>query len=191
MENFFLIAGISSAFDADGFVKIKSFSDFPDRFFLLDKVYIDIFGDYREFIVEDVQKIENYFILKFKNFDSDVDVEFLIGSTIFVNKKDVIKLDDDTFFIHDLIGCKVFFNEKFFGNVVDVLSLNSNDVYVIHDDDGIERLIPAISQFIDNVNIKEKTINLCLDFDEFSDDENWYYICSARFIAESTKYKYC
>jgi 16S rRNA processing protein RimM len=172
LENFFLIAGISSAFDADGFVKIKSFSDFPDRFFLLDKVYIDIFGDYREFIIEDVQKIENYFILKFKNFDSGVDVEFLIGSTVFVNKKDVVKLDDDTFFIHDLIGCKVFFNEKFFGNVVDVLSLNSSDVYVIHDDDGKERLIPAISQFIDNVNIKEKTINLCLDFDEFSDDEN-------------------
>lgn len=172
MENYFLIAGIISVFDADGFVKIKSFSDFPDRYFQLEKVYINIFGDYREFIVEDVKKRESFFILKFKNFDSDVDVEFLVNSQIYVNNKDAVSLEDDTYFIHDLIGCKVIFNEKFFGNVVDVLSLNSSDIYVVHDDDGKERLIPAISQFIENVNIKERKINLMLDFDEFSDDEN-------------------
>lgn len=172
LEDFFLIAEISSIFDENGFVKIKSYSDFPERFFLLDKVYINIYGDYREFIVEDVERLENYFIIKFRNFNSNIDVEFLVGCTVFVNKKDAVTLDEDTFFIHDLIGCEVVFNEKFFGNIVNVLSLNSNDVYVVEDNDGIERLIPAISQFIDSINIVEKKITLKQDFDEFSDDEN-------------------
>jgi len=172
LEDYFLIAEISSVFDENGFVKIKSFSDFPERFFLLDKVFINIFGDYREFIVEDVERLDNFFIIKFNNFNSDFDVEFLVGSSIFVNEKDAVRLDDDTFFIHDLIGCKVVFNEKFFGHVVDVLSLNSNDVYVLEDNNRIERLIPAISQFIELVNIAEKKITLKIDFDEFSDDEN-------------------
>jgi len=172
LEDFFLIAEVSSVYDDSGFVRIKSFSDFPERFFLLDRVYINIFGDYRKFIVENVEKIGSLFILKFKNFDSEIDVEFLVGSAVFVKKKDVVTLESDTFFIHDLIGCKVFFNTKFFGSIVDVLSLNSNDVYVVHDDEGRERLIPAISRFIDIVSLEKKTINLKMDFDEFSDDEN-------------------
>ncbi len=179
MENYFLIAEISSVFDENGFVKLKSFSDFPERFFLLDKVFINIYGAYREFIVEEVEKFDNYFIIKFSNFDSNLGVEFLVGSSIFVNEKDAVNLDDDTYFIHDLIGCKVIFKTKFFGNVTDVLSLSSNDVYVVEDNNGIERLIPAISQFIDSVNIVEKVITLKQDFDEFSDDENWYYFCSS------------
>jgi hypothetical protein len=32
-----------------------------------------------------------------------------------------------------------------------------------------------------NVNIKEKVVFLKLDFDELSDDENWYYFCCSRF----------
>ena len=118
MEDYFLVAEISSVFDENGFVKIKSFSDFPERFFLLDKVYINIFGGYREFIVEEVEKLDSYFIIKFYNFNSDFDLEFLIGSSIFVTQNDVVILDADTFFIHDLIGCKVVFKDKFFGNVV-------------------------------------------------------------------------
>ncbi len=172
MEDYFLIAKIISVFNADGFMKVKSHSDFPERFFLLDKIYIDIFGDRRLFFVEDVDRIGGNFILKFKNFDSDRDVEFLIGSTIFVNKKDVVELEKDTHFIHDLIGCKVFFSTKFFGKVVDVLSLTSNDVYVVENENGEQKLIPVISEVILDINIKEKVINLKKDFDEFSDDEN-------------------
>jgi ribosomal 30S subunit maturation factor RimM len=86
LEDYFLIAKIISVYDDDGYVKVKSFSDFPERFFLLDKVYIYIFGDYREFFVEDVEKAVKYFLLNFQNFDSETDVEFLVGSSIFVKK---------------------------------------------------------------------------------------------------------
>ncbi len=172
MEDFFLIAKIISVFKTDGFVKVKSYSDFPERFFLLNKIYIDIFGDRRLFFVEDVDRIEECFVLKLKNFDSDSDVEFLVGSTIFVDKKDVVQVKDGTHFIHDLIGCKVFFNVKFFGKIIDVLSLSSNDVYVVENEKGEQILIPAISEIISDINIKEKIVTLKQDFDEFSDDEN-------------------
>ena len=190
LEDYFLIAKIISVYDDDGYVKVKSFSDFPERFFQLDKVYIYIFGDYRAFFIEDVEKIGKYFLLNFLNFNSEIDVEFLVGSSIFVKKNDAVPLENNTFFIHDLIGCKVFFDEKFFGNIVDVLSLNSSDIYVLEDGDS-ERLIPAVSEYIKDVDIKGKRVNLKIDFDELSDDENWYYIGSSRFVAKSIKHKYC
>ncbi len=170
LEDYFLIAKIISVYDDDGYVKVKSFSDFPERFFLLDRVYIYIFGDYREFFVEDVEKTVKYFLLNFQNFDSEIDVEFLVGSSIFVKKNDAVPLENNSFFIHDLIGCKVFFDKKFFGNIVDVLSLNSSDIYVLEDGDS-ERLIPAVSEYIKDVDIKGKRVNLKIDFDELSDDE--------------------
>ena len=170
MEDYYLIAKIVSVFNADGFVRVKSLSDFPERFFLLNEIYLDIFGKRRLFLVEDVDRIEGSFILKLKNFDSDIDVEFLVGSAVFVNKEDVVQLEEDTHFIHDLLGCKVFFNTKFFGKIVDVLSLTSNDVYVVENENGDQILIPVISEFISVINIKEKVINLKKDFDEFSDE---------------------
>jgi len=172
LEDHYLIAKIISVFNSDGFVKVKSHSDFPERFFHLDKIYIDVFGEKRLFYVEDVDRIGGNFILKFRNFDSDLDVEFLVGSTVFVNNEDVVELEEDSHFIHDLMGCKVFFGKKFFGKVVDVLSLTSNDVYVVENENGEQKLIPVISEIIADINIKDKVINLKQDFDEFSDDEN-------------------
>jgi 16S rRNA processing protein RimM len=172
LEDYYLIAEIKTVFNADGYLRIKSFSDFPERFFLLDKVFINIYGDFREFTVENVESIEDSFVLKFKNFDSDEETEFLIGSMVYIKQNELVELEDDTYFIHDLLDCKVFYNEKFFGKIVNVLSLSSNDVYVTEDESGIERLIPAVSEFIDKVDVGNKTILLRQDFDELNDDAN-------------------
>lgn len=171
MENYFLIAEITSVFNDDGYLKLKSFSDFPDRFFLLEKIFIDIYNEKRLFFVEDVERIEDYFILKLENFDSNQHVDFLVGSDVYVDTKNLYPLDDKTYYFHDLIGCKVFFNDKFFGKIEDVMHLSSNDVYVVNSEDS-ELLIPAISDLIESININEKVVYLKQDFDKFNDDEN-------------------
>lgn len=171
LENYYLIAEIISAYDEDGYVKIRSYSDFPDRFLHLKNIFIEIFNDKREFIVEDVERVEDFFILKLRNFDSFEHVEFLVGALIFVDSIELHPLNEDTHYIHDLIGCKVFFNEKFFGNIEDVMHLDSNDVYVVKQGEE-EILIPVISDLIKSINIKEKIVFLKKDFNEYNDDEN-------------------
>ena len=171
IKNYYLVAEISSVYSDDGYVKIKSYSDFPDRFFLLENVYIEIYNKKRLFFVEDVERIDDYFILKLKNFDSVEHVEFLVGSKVYVDTENLYPLDDKTYYFHDLIGCKVFFNDKFFGKIEDVMHLSSNDVYLVRSGDD-EKLIPAISDLIGSININEKVVYLKQDFDKFSDDEN-------------------
>ncbi|MCK5455480.1 MAG: 16S rRNA processing protein RimM [Melioribacteraceae bacterium] len=171
MKNYFLIAKIISVFNDDGYLKLRSYSDFPDRFFLLEKIFIDIYNEKRLFLVEDVERIEDYFILKLENFDSSQHVDFLVGSNVYVDAKNLYPLDDETYYFHDLIGCKVFFNDKFFGKIEDVMHLSSNDVYLVRSEDD-EKLIPAISDLIESININEKVVYLKQDFDKFSDDEN-------------------
>jgi len=169
VPEFFLIAKIQSAFGKEGFVRIFSYSDFPERFFNLHKVYIEFFEVKKIFYVEEVKKKKDFFILKFENFNNNRDVEILIGKDIFVDESSVINLPADQYFIHDLIGSLVFRNNVLIGKIIEVLKYPANDVYVI-DADGKEILIPAVKEFIDKFEPSEKKLILSpdanIDYDE-------------------------
>ncbi len=155
-----MVARITSVADKKGFVKIYSYSDFPERFFSLNEVYIDFFDSKKKFIVEEVKKIKNDFFLKFRNFDSANDTRILLDKEIFVNEKDAVKLPEKVFFVHDLLDSKVFRNEKLFGIIKDVLSYPANDVYVIEDVNGGEVLLPALSELIESFDPENKVMIL-------------------------------
>ena len=173
-NSFFLIAEIKSVFDQAGFVSIKSYSDFTDRFLDLENVFIDVFGGMREFVVEEVETGNSGIILKFQNFESEDDVRFLIGKKIYVSSSDVVKIEDkqDTYFVHDLIGCEVYRNDEYFGIVEDVLSFPANDVYVVKNSNDKEILVPAVKDFVNSVNISEKKIILVPGESDIYDDED-------------------
>ena len=171
MSEYFLIAKIDSVYGKNGFVKIFSYSDFPGRFFDLEEVYIDFFDEKKIFHIEKTEIKKNSITLKFKNFDDDKDVQILIGKNIFVDIQNVVKLPENFYFIHDLIGCTVVQNSSVFGIVKDVLTIPANSVYVVEDVNGQEILIPAVEHFIDAVDIEKKLITLKPDV-ELYDDEN-------------------
>lgn len=171
MDDLFLIAEVKSAFGTEGYVLIDSFSDFKDRFFELQKVFVQIFGNYKELIVESVKEIDNKIILKFKGFNSSSDVEIFLNQKLFVDKENVVRLEKDTFFIHDLIGCQVFRNEIIIGFVNDVLVLPANDVLEIKNDEKVI-LVPFVKDFIQNVQVENKLIELKKDCDLLYDDED-------------------
>lgn len=173
MSEFYLIAEIKSIHQQNGFVSIISHSDFPERFFGLKKVYIDIFGDKREFEVERVLKAGQSFALKFKNFDSGSDVEFLIGRKIYVDSENLAKPQDkETFFVHDLIGSQVFSDNTLLGSVTDIMSLPANDVYVITTLQGKELLIPAVKDYVESFDPEKKILVLRAGGDYYDEDEN-------------------
>ena len=172
MSDFYLIAKIVSLHDKDGFVKIVSHSDFPDRFYKLDKVYIDFWGDKKEFFVERVVEQKKQIVLKFKDFDNDKDAQVLVGKDVFVDQEKVIKLPKGSYFIHDLLESKVYRNNKEFGTLKDVLRFPANDVYVIRNMLGEEILIPAIKDFIESFDHEKKILVIKPGDEIYEDDEN-------------------
>lgn len=170
MNDFFLIGKIKSVANEDGFLDVLPFSDDVDRFFDLDSVFIDVFGGMRKFFVDDVFIDEKSVNIKFKNFDSREDVDFLAGRDILIPSEDSLELDKDSYYIHDLINSNVFRNGMFFGKVKDVLNLPANDVLVIQLNDGDETLIPFISDYVIEINAKDKKIVLIEGEEDFFDD---------------------
>ncbi len=160
MGDLVLIAQIKSVYNSEGFLLIDSFTDFPDRFYDLESAFINIFGVTKKIFIEEVVLEDSIILLKLKNFDDGSSMQALIGAKIFIDEKHLVKLDINTFFIHDLIGSEVFADNLFFGRLTDILSLDANDVYVISDKDNNEILIPAIKEYILSVDVNKKRIDI-------------------------------
>ena len=172
MIEYFLVAKIVSAEGDKGFLKIDSFSDSPERFVKLKKIYIDFWGEKKLFSLQSVKRKKENILIKFKNFDDKESVEVLIGREVFIDSKDVLKLPKGHYFIHDIIGSNVIRNGVEFGKLTDVYSLTSNDVYVIRKTNGEEILIPAIHEFIESIDTLNKVLILKSGEDFYEDDED-------------------
>lgn len=172
MSEFFLIAEVKAVYNSKGYLSLISFTDFPDRFYKLKEIFIDVFGGRKQLDVEAVENIKGNFVLKIKNFDSADEAGIFVGKRIYIKPEDIVKLPADTFFVHDLIGSKVFINSKFFGSLVDVLNMPANDVYVITSSDGKEIMFPAVKKYIKYFNADKKILELEVEEDFFDEDED-------------------
>lgn len=169
---YFLIARIEQTFGKDGFVRLQSFSDFPERFLSLKKVYIDFWGDKKIFYVEDVKDVKGKIIIKFKKFDGPRESQILIDREVYVDEQDAVNLPENHFFVHDLMGSEVFVKTERIGIVSDVIKGKGNDVLVILDDDKKEILVPFVLNFIEKFDAAKKTLILNISKDFLEEDED-------------------
>jgi len=172
LDEYYLIAEVENIFDEEGSVIVKSYSDFPERFFVLEKVAFEFFGKIKELEVEFAKKVDDLIILKFRRLNSAADVLFLKGKKLYVDEKGLFKLPHNTYYLHDLIDSDVIFNSSFFGKLVDVLKLPANDIYVIKRKNGNEVMLPAVRKFIDYFDAEDKKLYLSSEFRIFDEDAN-------------------
>lgn len=171
MNQLFLIAEVNASHGSDGYVIAESFSDFSERFSHLKRVYIEFFGNFKEFAVEDVRDIRGKVCLKIRGFDSAEDAKLLIGKKLYVDESNSIKLEKDTFFIHDLIGSTVFRGGHLLGIIEDVYVLPANDVFVVKSENEKRILIPAVKDFVKDFDPVTKRLDLHPDCDLLYDED--------------------
>ena len=93
-----------------GEVKVAPWTDYPEVFEELDKLYLD---DGTSFKIKSVKYHKSSVIVKLSGVD-DVNVaERLKNKTVYVPREDMDNLADDTYFVVDLIGLEVFEDENY------------------------------------------------------------------------------
>ena len=147
MEDLLKVGIISSTHGIRGEVKVFPTTDDPQRFKKLDRVLLDNGKEKRELKIQSVKFFKQFVIVKFAEINDINDVEQYKGSSLFVTRKQAVKLDKDEYFIADLIGISVIAQkEQLKGILKDVIETGANDVYVIALSDGRELLLPAIKE---------------------------------------------
>ena len=163
MEQFLQVGVISSTHGIKGEVKVFPTTDDPMRFKKLKKVFLDTENERLELEVQSVKFFKQFAIVKFKGIDNINDIEKYKGKGLFVPREDAVPLDEDEYYIADLIGMEVFTEDgRRFGAVKDVMETGANEVYIVESDEHGEVLLPAIRQCVLDVNVEEKKMKIRL-----------------------------
>lgn len=157
MKQLMEIGQIVNTYGIKGCLKVVPYTDNVKRFEELKTIYIEYKNELKEFSIEEIKYSKNTVMLKLKGIDDMNMAEMYKNCYIKIDRKDAVKLPEDTYFIVDLIGLTVHTDEnRLLGTLIDVFPTGSNDVYVVKDDLGKQILLPAIGDVIKNVDIQNK-----------------------------------
>lgn len=156
MEKLLRIGVISSTHGIRGEVKVFPTTDDVTRFQKLKQVILDTGKEQIELEIERVKFFKQFVILKFKGIDTINEIEQYKGKDLLVTRENAIPLEEDEYFIADLIGLKVVSDEgETLGILKDVLQTGANDVYIVEREENKDLLLPAIRQCILETNLEE------------------------------------
>lgn len=155
MEDILQVGIISSTHGVRGEVKVYPTTDDVRRFKRLKEVILDTGKEQITLEIEAVKFFKQMVILKFKGIDNINDVEKYKQKSLYVTRKNAVRLNRDEYFIADLIGLKVIDeSEEEIGTLREVMETGANDVYIIDMKDGRELLLPAIKQCVLQVDVE-------------------------------------
>ena len=161
MEDLLQVGIITSTHGVRGEVKVYPTTDDPRRFRRLKEVVLDTGKEKMNLEIEGVKFFKQFVILKFKGLDNINDIEKFRQKSLYVTRKNAVRLQRDEYFIADLIGLKVQDEDgKELGTVKDVIETGANDVYEVEMADGKSLLLPAIKQCILNVDVENGTMQV-------------------------------
>ncbi len=144
-----------------GEVRVELHTDFPDRFVPGLRVYL---GEELEPIdVQHARPHQNQLLLLLDGIHNRAAAEELRGLWLFIPDEQAAPLEEDTYFVHDIIGLRVVTDDgRALGKITEVLITGANDVYVVQDASKREVLLPAIADVVRLVDLDagEMTVTL-------------------------------
>jgi len=152
MKKEFLEAGkIVTIHGIRGEVNIMPYTDSPDLLAEFDRLFIG--KNHEEVNIERSRVFKNTVIAKIEGVDTPEAAEKLRNKVLYMHRDD-LELDDDTYFIQDLIGLEVrdADTQQIYGTIADVMQTGANDVYVIKGENR-EYLVPAIADVVVSTDI--------------------------------------
>ncbi len=138
-----------------GGMKLESWCDSPEDLASLKKVYLKNGAEYECHKVKRASVFKQFVLFELEGIN-DIDTAIKIKNTVVFADRDDIAIDEDSYFIADIIGLDVFDVEsgKKIGTLSDVLNLGASDLYEIDTPDG-KKLIPAVDEFIKEVDLEK------------------------------------
>ena len=154
------IAKVVTTRGIKGEIKLVSFSNIDDLFEMLSSVII---GD-TSYKIEHVKYVKNCVILKLSGIENPEDARaILVGKDVYVNDEDMPELEDDSYYVKDMIGINVYeVSGEYIGKIKSIFFTPANDVYEIEAEDGKMVLIPAVKEFVEDIDMQGKKMTVKL-----------------------------
>lgn len=119
-------------------------------------------GEFTAFQVEQIRTRPGFAGIRLAGLDSIERAETFIGQTLWIHRSQLQEPEEGEYYIRDLIGLQVVSTGgETLGTLTDVIELPAHDVYEVSAD-GTELLIPAVSDIVLNVDMKQRRMTVRL-----------------------------
>lgn len=164
-QDLIVVGRIVKAHGIKGEVKVAPETDDPERFLDFESIFIGPERrDVEEYTIKGIRfqpSSKGITVLaSFDEVNTRTDADALVKSILYV-PEDALGLDDDEYFLHDLIGCSVSNTDgEDIGVVKDVLEMPAHMVYLVSRPGKPDVMIPAVDAFIEEVDLDIRRITI-------------------------------
>ena len=156
MDKEIIIGKIVAPHGVRGDIRILPLTEKPDLFLELE--YLLLEGG-KKLTVKNARFQKRMILVTTKEVTSMNEAELLRDKNIYIKAEDLPELEEDEFYVADLVGIPVYDLEgKQIGTFKDSLSTGSNDVYIIAVPGAKDILVPALKEYFKEINLAEKRI---------------------------------
>ncbi len=143
-----------------GEIKVKSLTDFPERFAPGSRLYLDEEPFQREVISSRPHR--GMLLIKLAGLTDRNAVEHLRGKYLFIAREEAMALEEDEYYEDELVGLRVETMEgEVLGELMEIMWTGANEVYIVQGPRG-EVLIPAIAQVVQEVDLEAGVMRVAL-----------------------------
>lgn len=157
------IGTLGSAVGISGEARLNLYSGSDRNIFIGQKIILSDKVDSEDMIELEINSVriqKGFPIVKFKEISDRTELSKLTGKGIFLQKSDMKKLQEDEFYVMDLIGMTAYDirSEKEIGKIKDVLTNTAQPIYVIESNKKKDILVPGVPQFIKYIDLEKRVI---------------------------------
>lgn len=161
MTNYYDVGKIVNTHGIKGEVRVLSITDSPEKRYKKQAV-LTWFKEGEspiELVVRGHRQHKNFDLLMFEEYMSINDVEPLVGGVLKVSEEDLSDLEEDEFYLHEIIGLNVVDEEgNVVGKVKEVISTGANDVWIVQRQNKKDLLLPYIDDVILDVDLEQEKV---------------------------------
>ncbi len=140
-----------------GEIIMEVLTDFPERLHQGATLYIG--QDHIPLKIRSLRWHNMVMLVAFAGYDNPEKAGELRNLTTYVPAVDCPPLPEGEYYHHQVIGLSVIGEQgEAYGKVTEILATGANDVYVIRAEIGPEILVPAVDEFIRNIDLERGEI---------------------------------
>lgn len=152
------IGKIVRAHGIRGEVVVNPLTDFVDRFEDLESAFLEGRATAR-YTIREVRYHKRQLLILFEGIDTRNLAEDHIGEFVSITKDEMVDLPDQTFFLFDVIGMKVYTESgEYLGEIAEIIEMPANDLWRVEGERSI--LLPASENVILNVDKEERKVTV-------------------------------
>ena len=150
------LATIIGVHGVSGSVRAKYFTKTPEYYLGISDFFVEIGKQLHPHKVLRIYPAKKFWIILFENIDSRNLAENLRGCRLLLPDKQLKPLENNEFFVHQLIGCNVEDqNGCFLGIITNLLETSANNVYEVQNGKS-EFLVPDVPDVVLELDIKKQ-----------------------------------